>query len=74
MADLRTHRDDNAWKARAHRQARELADSIDAAAADLAENGPVSRGDLAGRLAELEAEWAAEERALDREQPRAFER
>lgn len=68
MADIRTYRDDDTWKAR------ELADSIDAAAADLAENGPVPRDELAGMLAELEAEWAAEERASTREQPRAFER
>jgi len=41
-------------------QAQSLADSIDAAARDLAENGPVSAAELAAALAELEAEWAEE--------------
>jgi hypothetical protein len=44
----------------ARQQAQSLADSIDAAAWDLAENGPVSAAELAAVLAELEAEWAEE--------------
>ncbi len=39
-------------------QARALADSIDAAAADLRRNGPVPAAELRRALEQLEAEWA----------------
>jgi hypothetical protein len=42
------------------REARDLAASIDEAAADLARNGPVSPDDLRRMLADLELEWANE--------------
>jgi len=42
------------------RDARDLAASIDEAAADLARNGPVSPDDLRRMLADLELEWADE--------------
>jgi hypothetical protein len=42
------------------RQARDLAASIDEAAADLARNGPVSPDELRRMLADLELEWVNE--------------
>ncbi len=73
MAAPKANHDVGNRTADARRQAQALAESIDAAAADLAENGPVPQLELARMLADLEAEWT-ENRSPKHREPTAFPR